>query len=62
MRPWLVAGAFLAILGLAGCDYGPVDVGYRAPQASASKNAPSASASSGTSNGGNIAIAPPATH
>lgn len=58
MRPWLVAGAFLAVLSLAGCDYGPADVGYRPPQASASKASPSASASSGTSNGGDVAIAP----
>ena len=67
MRPWSVAAAFVvvlgAILGLASCDYSPADVGYRPPKATGGQTASASSgqASSGTSNGGDVAIGPSKT-
>lgn len=61
MRPWIVAIATVAVLSLAGCDYGPTDVGYRPPKPERGQtgSASSGHASSGTSNGGDVAIEAP---
>jgi hypothetical protein len=67
MRPWGIAAAFVvvlgAVLGLAACDYSPADVGYRPPKANGGQTASASSgqASSGTSNGGDVAIGSPKT-